>query len=93
MRNQKMKNLLKKVLILIFIIYFIYTIISQQKTLNTYAQEKESVNDQIDVAEETQAELMEMKENINSDEYIEQIAREKLEMYYPNERVYIDIEK
>ena len=34
-----------------------------------------------------------MKENINSDEYIEQIAREKLEMYYPNERVYIDIEK
>ncbi len=93
MRNQKMKNLLKKVLILIFIIYFIYTIISQQKTLNAYAQEKESVNDQIDVAEETQAELMEMKENINSDEYIEQIAREKLEMYYPNERVYIDIEK
>lgn len=93
MRNQKMKNLLKKVLILIFIIYFIYTIISQQKTLNAYAQEKERVNDQIDVAEETQAELMEMKENINSDEYIEQIAREKLEMYYPNERVYIDIEK
>ena len=93
MRNQKMKNLLKRVLILIFIIYFIYTIISQQKTLNAYAQEKESVNDQIDVAEETQAELMEMKENINSDEYIEQIAREKLEMYYPNERVYIDIEK
>lgn len=93
MRNQKMKNLLKKVLILIFIIYFIYTIISQQKTLNAYAQEKESVNDQIVVAEETQAELMEMKENINSDEYIEQIAREKLEMYYPNERVYIDIEK
>ena len=93
MRNQKMKNLLKKVLILILIIYFIYTIISQQKTLNAYAQEKESVNDQIDVAEETQAELTEMKENINSDEYIEQIAREKLEMYYPNERVYIDIEK
>ena len=93
MRNQKMKNLLKKVLILIFIIYFIYTIISQQKTLNAYALEKVCVNDQIDVAEETQAELMEMKENINSDEYIEQIAREKLEMYYPNERVYIDIEK
>lgn len=93
MRNQKMKNLLKRVLILIFIIYFIYTIISQQKTLNTYAKEKEKINEQIDVAEEAQTELMKMKENINSDEYIEQIAREKLEMYYPNERVYIDIEK
>ena len=88
-----MKNLLKRVLILIFIIYFIYTIISQQKTLNAYAKEKEKINEQIDVAEETQTELMKMKENINSDEYIEQIAREKLEMYYPNERVYIDIEK
>ena len=93
MRNQKMKNLLKKVLILIFIIYFIYTIISQQKTLNAYAKEKEKINEQIDVAEEAQTELMKMKENINSDEYIEQIDREKLEMYYPNERVYIDIEK
>ena len=88
-----MKNLLKRVLILIFIIYFIYTIISQQKTLNAYAKEKEKINEQIDVAEEAQTELMKMKENINSDEYIEQIAREKLEMYYPNERVYIDIEK
>ena len=38
-------------------------------------------------------ELKKMKENINSDEYIEQIAREKLGMYYPNERVYIDVEK
>ena len=93
MRNQKMKNLLKRVLILIFIIYFIYTIISQQKTLNAYAKEKEKINEQIDGAEEAQTELMKMKENINSDEYIEQIAREKLEMYYPNERVYIDIEK
>ena len=29
----------------------------------------------------------------NSNEYIEQIAREKLDMYLPNERVYIDIGK
>ena len=48
-----MKNLLKKVLILLFIIYFVYTIISQQKTLNAYAQEKaERITINIDVAEE-----------------------------------------
>ena len=91
-----MKNisgLLKKILVLMFIIYFLYTIIAQQKTLNSYAQEKEKYNDNIETAQEEQNELNEMKENINSDEYIEQIAREKLEMYYPNERVYIDIEK
>ena len=91
-----MKNisgLLKKILVLMFIIYFLYTIIAQQKTLNSYAQEKEKYNDNIETAQEEQNELNEMKENINTDEYIEQIAREKLGMYYPNERVYIDIEK
>lgn len=93
MKNKKINNLLKKILVLIFIIYFVYTIIAQQKTLNTYAQEKDKCNEDIEVAQEEQQELQEMKENINSDEYIEQIAREKLGMYYPNERVYIDIEK
>ena len=93
MKNKKINNLLKKILVLLFIIYFIYTVIAQQKTLNTYAKEKDAYNDDIEVAQEEQQDLKEMKENINSDEYIEQIAREKLGMYYPNERVYIDIEK
>jgi len=31
------------------------------------------------------------KENVNSKEYIERVAREKLNMFLPNERVYIDI--
>lgn len=31
---------------------------------------------------------MAMKDNINSPEYIEQVAREKLDMYLPNERIY-----
>ena len=93
MKNKKINILLKKILVLAFIIYFVYTVIAQQKTLNTYAQEKDKCNEDIEVAQEEQQELQEMKENINSDEYIEQIAREKLGMYYPNERVYIDIEK
>ena len=93
MKNKKINNLLKKILVLLFIIYFIYTVIAQQKTLNTYAKEKDAYNDDIEVAQEEQQDLKEMKENINSYEYIEQIAREKLGMYYPNERVYIDIEK
>ena len=30
---------------------------------------------------------------MNTPEYIEKIAREKLDMYMPNERVYIDVSK
>ena len=93
MKNKKTNNLLKKIIVLMFVIYFIYTILTQQKTLNSYAKEREMYNEQIDLAQDEQNELKKIKENINSDEYIEQIAREKLDMYYPNERVYIDIEK
>ena len=92
MKNVKKKNLLKKMLIIAFLIYFIYTIVSQQKTLNSYAIVKDSYNEDIEVSQDENNELHEMKDNINSDEYIEQIAREKLDMYYPNERVYIDVE-
>ena len=93
MKNIKRKNIFKKLLIIAFLIYFIYTLISQQRTLNSYANMKNTYNDDIEMAQEKNQELQEMKDNINSDEYIEQIAREKLGMYYPYERVYIDIEK
>ena len=92
MKNIKRKNLFKKLLIIAFLIYFIYTLISQQKTLNAYAKEEENYNKEIAVSEDKQNELQAIKDNINSNEYIEQIAREKLGMYYPNERVYIDVE-
>ena len=35
-------------------------------------------------------ELAKKKEDVNSLEFIEQTAREKLDMFYPNEKVYID---
>ena len=41
--------------------------------------------------QENKEELLETKNNINSLEYIEKIAREKLNMYLPNEKVYIDV--
>lgn len=92
MKNIKRKNIFKKLFVIAFLIYFIYTLISQQRTLNSYANMKNTYNDDIEVAEEENQELQKMKDNINSDEYIERIAREKLDMYYPNERVYIDVE-
>lgn len=93
MKNKKTNNFFKRILILVFIGYFVYTLIMQQQTLNAYANQRAKCNEEREVAQEENKELQEMKENINSDEYIEQIAREKLGMYYPNERVYIDVEK
>ena len=88
-----MKKVYKKIIIGIFLIYFVVTIISQQKTLNQYKSEAATYSKQLETAQETNAELTETKSNVNSTEYIEEVAREKLDMYLPNERVYIDIGK
>ena len=91
-----MKNfigLIKKVIIVGIVIYGINTFISQQKILNTYASNSKTLDEQILKAEQYQTELNSIKSNVNSPEYIEQIAREKLDMYLPNERVYMDNSK
>ncbi len=87
----KKKLKINRFIIIAVIIYFICTIISQQQTLNSYEKEATVYESQINKAEEETAELKDIKNNINSTEYIENIAREKLGMYLPNERVYIDI--
>ena len=93
MKNTKNKSLLKKVLLIGIIIYVAYTFFTQQKMLNEYQADQKRYSEQITEAKEQQEELKTTKENINSKEYIEEVAREKLDMYLPNERVYIDISK
>jgi len=87
------KKILKVIIILIVLSYFIYIIVKQQTTLNSYKSEQDYVSEQIQEQQEYKNELAYMKANINSDEYIEQIARDKLDMYLPNERVYVDANK
>lgn len=87
------KKILKGIIILIGLSYFIYVLIKQQATLNSYKTEQDYVSSQIQDQQEYKNELADMEANINSDEYIEQIARDKLDMYLPNERVYVDANK
>ena len=87
----KIKKLLKKIVIIIFLIYFSYIIFSQQQSLNSYAESQKYYSEQISLEQENKEELLETKNNINSLEYIEKIAREKLNMYLPNEKVYMDV--
>ena len=89
----RIKKILKVIIILIVLSYFIYVLIKQQTTLNSYQTEQDYVSSQIQDQQEYKNELADMEANINSDEYIEQIARDKLDMYLPNERVYVDANK
>ncbi len=83
----------KNIVVIAFIIYAMTTFINQEKVLSSYKEQEAQVASQIEDAKEYQEELNISKENVNSLEYIEQIAREKLNMYYPNEKIYVDNSK
>ena len=86
----KKKKLYKRLLIILVLIYSIFTLSNQQKVLNQYSKNSKELACKIEEQQTYNGELVSKKENVNSKEFIEQMAREKLEMYYPNERVYID---
>lgn len=85
-----MKKLYKKIILFIIVAYTIFTIISQQKTLNQYSKQSDELSQEIAEETQTKEELAKQKENVDSLDFIEKMAREKLDMYFPNERVYID---
>lgn len=87
---KKNKKIYKKLIVLVIGIYAVFTLVNQQKTLNQYHQTSEELTEKIAEEQENKEELAKKKEDVNSLEFIEQMAREKLDMYYPNERVYVD---
>lgn len=89
----KNKKTYKRLLILVVIGYVTSIFIGQQKTLNAYKNGQEYNAQKLAEEQEYNESLLAMQKNINSSEYIEQIAREKLYMYLPNEKVYIDRSK
>lgn len=86
----KKKKLYKKLLMLVVLAYAIFTLANQQKVLNQYSENSKELETKIEDQKVYNEELIAKKENVNSKEFIEQTAREKLDMYYPNEKVYLD---
>ncbi len=84
------KKICKKLLFFAILAYIAYIFIGQQKTLNSYKTAQNYYSEQLNKQLAYQETLETTKANINSKKYIEEIAREKLDMYLPNERVYID---
>lgn len=89
----KSNNIYKKLIFIAIMSYVLYIFIGQQKTLNSYKNMQTYYNEQLTKQLAYQESLYETKANIDSEEYIEEVAREKLDMYLPNERVYIDNSK
>ncbi len=84
------------ILVIVFILFIVYTLITsfvfQIKKLNEYKTEISLLNKQISSTKEQIEELKKIEEG-NTNEDLETIARERLNMVKPNEIVYIDLGK
>ena len=89
----KSKGFFKKFILVVIIGYVASIFINQERTLIAYRNGQEYSFQKLEEEKEYNQTLLAMQENINSTEYIEKIAREKLYMYLPNEKVYVDRSK
>jgi len=88
---KKKVNWLKVCLLTFLLVYATYTLIKQEVEIKKYEKERLAYIEQIDLAKQKHDKYKHYSEYVNSDEYIEQIAREKLGMLLPEERIYIEI--
>lgn len=94
--NSKSKKSNNKIFIFVLIafsVYFIYTILDQQIQINKYNSQIDMYNAEILDRKEQTVYYKNQSKNINSDEYIEQVARDTLGYVKPYEKVFVDTNK
>jgi len=90
MQNRRRINLIMLVIMTGLFVYFLATFIKQQDEISLIKAEMRSMQQKIAKEQEIHEELLEQVNQIDSDEFIEKIAREKLGMVKEGERLYID---
>jgi len=91
--NKRKKSKLWLVVLIGFFLYFAYVMVDQQKMLYAKDMEMADIQAKIKQEEKVGQELQKKKETLESDEYIEKVAREKLGMVKQEEKVFIDVNK
>lgn len=91
--SKRKNSKLGLILVMILFIYFAYIAVGQQKVLYSKDIEMKKVQSKIDEEKKENEKLKKEKDLLNSDEYVEKTAREKLGMVKQGERVYVDIGK
>jgi cell division protein FtsB len=94
MKKQKQKKFKLWTLILIAsLCYFTYTMYNQQINIDNRKSQSAQTQKNIHTEEIKNQQLLEQKEKINTKEFAERIAREKLGYVKDGEKIYIDTNK
>lgn len=92
-RKLNTKRFLTVLIVAFFSIYFVYIMIWQQITISRKDNEIKALEEQITAATQQTEKLQQELDNLNDPEYLEKIAREKLNLVLPNERIFVDANK
>lgn len=90
-KRQRTKKLLFRLALVAFFIFAAVRFCCQQPLLNQYSQQIASLEEQIAQEEKNAEQIEDLKELYESDEYKQRLARERLGLVEPDERVYVDI--
>lgn len=91
-RKGKMSKLSKAIWAVVFL-YAGYVFVQQQIQLSQLKNEAEALEAHIAEAQELNTSLEETAASIGTDEFIEQVARQRLGFVKPDEQVFIDTSK
>lgn len=92
-KNRKGKMRISILIPILFIGYCGYTLFDQQLQINKYNSQISMYEKEIESKNELITYYNDQKNNINSDEYIEEVARESLGLVKPYEKIFIDANK
>ena len=80
-------------ILLIFFLYFAWEMVGQQKMLYSKSLDMQKIQSKVNEETKINEDLKKEQKIMNSDEYIEKVAREKLGMVKEGERVFVDTGK
>lgn len=82
-----------RIILVAFTIYFAYTFVAQQFSMNEYDVKIADLENKIEEASERVEEINELKSKTGTTEFMEEIARSELGLIKPYEKVFIDVNK
>jgi cell division protein FtsL len=76
----------------VFILNIGIALVKQEKMIRAQQKELDKIQSNIEQENELNKKLLQQKQEVKSDEYIEKIARENLGMIKDGEKIFIDVD-
>lgn len=91
MKKQKKRLSLSGLIVTLVVLWMLSRAFMMQPEINANKAMIENLQDKIEYEQIRAEEVEKLKEKVNTDEYIERVAREQLGLVMENEKIFIDV--